>query len=79
VLLFSGISNSPFTGEMSTSGALSMFHLRGALSGEYAVTPNFIVTLPSLAVGWSPPKTGLVDTIKNIVEFDFMAGVAYRM
>ncbi|HEY0193901.1 MAG TPA: tetratricopeptide repeat protein [Kofleriaceae bacterium] len=79
VLLLSNVSDSFFTDMQPTSGALTMFHVRGALSAEYAVTPNFIVTAPSLAFSYSPPKDGLSADIKSITAFDFMVGVSYRM
>ena len=76
-LFFANIDRSPFTGGQMTSGALSMFHLRGAVSADYAITPNVVVTLP-IAFTWSPPKAGLADDIKSITSFDIMIGVGYR-
>jgi hypothetical protein len=78
-LLLSNVSESFFTAMQPTSGALTMFHVRAALSAEYAVTPNFIVTVPSLAFSYSPPKSGLADDIKSLTSFDFLLGVSYRM
>ncbi|HET9625263.1 MAG TPA: tetratricopeptide repeat protein [Kofleriaceae bacterium] len=81
-LLFSGIDvlDGPFTPPgTQADGTLTMFHVRGALSGEYAVTPNFVVILPSLAYSYSPPKDGLIKSITRITAFDFMAGISYRM
>jgi hypothetical protein len=78
-LLIGNISNSLFTDMQPTSGTLAMFHVRVGLSAEYAVTPNFIVTVPSLAFSYSPPKDGLADDIKSITGFDFMLGVSYRL
>lgn len=82
VLFFSGIDapEGPFTPKgTQVNGTLSMFHFRGALSGEYAVSPNFVIILPSLAYSYSPPKDGLIKTITHITAFDFMAGISYRM
>jgi hypothetical protein len=83
VLVFSGIDkvmDGPFTPKgTQVDGALTMFHVRGALSGEYAVSPNFVVILPSLAYSYSPPKDGLIKSITKITAFDFMAGISYRM
>jgi len=76
---FSGISESPFTNNQPTSGALPMFHLRLGVSGDYAVTPNFIVTLVPIAFSYSPPASGLRDDIKSIRALDFMVGAGYRM
>jgi hypothetical protein len=78
-LLLGGVSESDFTGGAPTSGALTMFHLRAGISGEYAVTPNLIVTAPAIAFSYSPPKEGLAADIKSITSFDFMAGIGYRM
>lgn len=79
VLLFNDAGGSKFTGNAPTSGALSMFHVRAALAAEYAVTPNLVVTAPSLAFTYSPPKDGLAGDINSIISFDFMVGVGYRM
>jgi hypothetical protein len=81
-LLFSGIDvlDGPFTPPgTQANGTLTMFHVRGAVSGEYAVTPNFVVILPSIAYSYSPPKDGLTKSITHIAAFDFMAGLSYRM
>ena len=78
-LLLGGVSESDFTGGAPTSGALTMFHVRAGISGEYAVTPNLIVTAPAIAFSYSPPKEGLAADIKSITSFDFMVGIGYRM
>jgi len=78
-LFFAGVSDSPFTGGAPTSGALSMFHLRAALSADYAVTPNFIVTATPVAFSYSPPKEGLDMSITSITSVDFMVGIGFRM
>jgi hypothetical protein len=78
-LLFGNVGNSVFTAGAPTSGALTMFHVRAGISGEYAVTPNIIVTAPSIAFTYSPPKEGLSADIKSITSFDFMVGIGYRM
>jgi hypothetical protein len=78
-LFFAGISESPFTGGGMTTGALSMFHLRGAVSAEYAFTPNVVATLTPVAFTYSPPKAGLAPDIKSITSVDFaMVGIGYR-
>jgi len=79
VLLLGNASGTNFTMGMMTSGALTMFHVRGAASADYAVTPNIVVTVMPVAFSYSPPKTGLNDTIKSITAIDFMAGIGYRM
>jgi hypothetical protein len=78
-LFFGGVSGSDFTGGAPTSGALTMFHVRAGISGEYAITPNLMVTVPSFAFSYSPPKEGLAPDIKSITSFDFMLGIGYRM
>ena len=78
MLIFSGVSESPFTDNAPTSGALTMFHLRVGAAVEYAITPNVIAAL-SPAFSYSPPKEGLRDDIKSITAIDFMAGIGYRM
>jgi tetratricopeptide (TPR) repeat protein len=78
-LFFGNAGESSFTAGNPTSGALTMFHVRAAISGDYAVTPNIIVTAPSLAFSYSPPKDGLGPDIKSITSFDFMVGIGYRM
>lgn len=78
-LFFANIDESPFTGGSTTSGALSMFHIRGGVSAEYAVTPNVVLTLAPVAFTYSPPKEGLTDDIKSITSIDFaMVGIGYR-
>jgi tetratricopeptide (TPR) repeat protein len=78
-LFFNNVSRSVFTGGAPASGALTMFHLRIAVSGDYAVTPNLIVTATPIAFSYSPPKDGLAPDIKSITSFDFMVGIGYRM
>ena len=75
-LLFAGISESPFTGNAMTSGALGMFHLRIAPSADYAITPNLVATVAPIAFTYSPAKEGLSGAITS---FDFMVGIGYRM
>jgi tetratricopeptide (TPR) repeat protein len=78
-LFFANIDESPFTGGNVTSGALSMFHVRGALSADYAITPNVVLTFAPVAFTYSPPKAGLVADIKSITSIDFaMVGIGYR-
>lgn len=78
-LFFANIDESPFTGGAMTSGALSMFHIRGAVSAEYAFTPNLVGTLTPVAFTYSPPKAGLAPDIKSITSIDFaMVGIGYR-
>jgi hypothetical protein len=78
-LFFANVSESQFTDYAPTSGALTMFHLRAALSADYAVTPNIVVTATPIAFTYSPPKTGLTESITAITSIDFMIGIGYRM
>lgn len=84
-LVFSNVSDSVFTANMPTTGALTMFHLRGAVSGEYEIAPNLVVTLTPVALSYSPAKSGLkkrdkVTDVSSITSVDFaMVGIGYRM
>jgi hypothetical protein len=80
VLLFTGVSESPFTANAPVDGgALSMFHVRVGLSADYAITPNVIATIAPIAFSYSPPKNGLDEDITAITALDFMVGLGYRM
>lgn len=82
LLLFSGVSESPFTDFAETTGTLSMPHVRIGVSGDYAITPNVIATLTPFAFSYSPGKEGLRvegEDISAITAIDFMVGVGYRM
>jgi tetratricopeptide repeat protein len=78
-LFFAGVNESPFTNNAPTSGALTMFHFRGAVSADYAVTPNIVITVTPFAFSYSPPKAGLDMSITAITSIDFMAGIGFRM
>lgn len=79
ILMFSGVSGSPFTKGAPTSGSLVMPHVRIGLSADYAITPNLLATATPIAFSYSPPKDGLRDDIKAITAIDFMIGLGYRM
>jgi len=79
ILAFSGVSESPFTNNQPTSGALSMFHFRIGVSADYAVTPNVVLTAAPVTFSYSPAKEGLREDITSITAIDFMLGVGYRM
>jgi len=78
-LFFANVGESPFTGGAPTSGALTMFHFRGAVSADYAVTPNVVITATPFAFSFSPPKAGLDMSISAITSIDFMVGIGFRM
>lgn len=76
-LLFAGIDQSPFTGNAPTTGALTMFHVRAAVSADYAVTPNLVLTAMPGAFTYSPAAAGIVGG-GAIWSYDFMLGIGYR-
>jgi hypothetical protein len=78
-LIFSGVSDSPFTGNQMTTGALSMLEVRVGVSADIAITQNVLVTVAPIAFSYSPAKSGLRDDIKSITRLDFMVGLGYRM
>ena len=78
-MFFANLDGSKFIGGGMATGALTMFHVRGALSGEYAITPNVVVTVAPIGFSYSPPKEGLLPEIKSITSIDFaMVGIGYR-
>jgi len=78
-LFFLGASESPFTDNQETTGALGMAHVRVGISADYAVTPNLVITAAPFAFSYSPPKEGLRSDIESLNEIDFMVGLGYRM
>jgi tetratricopeptide repeat protein len=76
-LVFAGIDQSPFTDGAPTSGALGMFHVRAAVSADYAVTPNLVLTAMPAAFSYSPAAPGIVGG-GSILSYDFMVGIGYR-
>lgn len=78
-LFLANVSESAFTDSAPTTGALTMFHVRGSVAAEYAVMPNLVLTLAPIAVGYSPAKSGLDPMIKGLTSIDFaMVGIGYR-
>jgi hypothetical protein len=77
VLVFAGIDQSPFTNGAPVSGAIGMFHVRAALSADYAVTPNVVLTAMPGAFSYSPAADGIGGG-GSIISFDFMVGIGYR-
>ncbi|HEX8108490.1 MAG TPA: hypothetical protein VF516_12240, partial [Kofleriaceae bacterium] len=76
-LLFGGIDQSPFTNNAPTTGALTMFHARAAVSADYAITPNLVLTAMPGAFTYSPAAQGIVGG-GAIWSYDFMLGIGYR-
>jgi peroxiredoxin len=52
-----------------------MFHLRAAVSADYAVTPNVVLTAMPGAFTFSPAAPGLAGAVWS---YDFMLGVGYH-
>jgi hypothetical protein len=74
-----GLDGNPFTEQGApASGALTTFLVRAALSGDYAVTPNVIVTLTPIAFSYSPAPAGFDTSIGSLTTLSFLAGVGYR-
>jgi hypothetical protein len=76
-LVFAGIDQSPFTDGAPTSGALGMFHIRAAVSADYAVTPNLVLTAMPGSFSYSPAAAGIIGG-GSILSYDFMVGIGYR-
>ena len=78
--IFSGLGNgNPFT-EMGTapSGSLTTLLVRAAVSADFAVTPNVVLTATPLAFGYSPAPKGFLPAISSLTTLSLMVGVAYR-
>jgi tetratricopeptide repeat protein len=76
-LLFGGIDQSQFTNNAPTTGALTMFHLRAAVSADYAITPNVVLTAMPGAFTYSPAAAGIAGG-GAIWSYDFMLGIGFR-
>jgi len=76
-LVFAGIDQSPFTNNAPTSGAIGMFHVRAAVSADYAITPNIVLTAMPGAFSYSPAAEGIGGG-GSIISFDFMVGIGYH-
>jgi hypothetical protein len=82
ILMFGGVSESPFTDFAPTTGTLTMPHVRIGVSADYAITNNVVATIAPFAFSFSPGKDGLRaegEDISSITSIDFMVGVGYRM
>lgn len=81
VQIFSGLekNGNPFTnGGAAATGPLSVFHVRGAVSGDYAVTPNLVLTVTPIAFAYSPAPAGFVSSASSLTTMSFLAGIGYR-
>lgn len=79
--IFTGLQKegNPFTnGGAAATGPLTVFHARAALSGDYAVTPNVVLTVTPFAFAYSPAPEGFLANVSSLTTMSFMAGVGYR-
>jgi hypothetical protein len=81
VLIFSGLKqNDPFTETgAGSSGALSSFAFRGAVSADYAITPNLVAQVTPFGFMFAAAPAGFKKEISSLTSIEFMAGIGYRM
>ncbi|HKE20481.1 MAG TPA: tetratricopeptide repeat protein [Kofleriaceae bacterium] len=80
-LIFSGLTEqgNPFLDETDVAdGAIPMFHVRGALGVEYAITKNIVVEAQPVVFSYSPSRP-LRAEIDKITRFEMLIGAGYRM
>jgi len=69
----------PFTvGGAPATGPLGTFFTRLALSVDYAVTPDVLVTATPLALSYSPAPAGFMSSISSLTTLSVLVGVGYR-
>lgn len=81
VLAVSGLTaeGNPFLDEGELAdGAIGLFHMRGALGAEYAITPNFVINAQPLVYSYSKSDPLRVD-IESISRFEVLVGAGYKM
>ena len=81
MLIFSGltVNGNPFLDSNQTAdGPIPLFHARGALGVEYAVSKNFVVQAQPLVVSISPSPQLRTD-IDSIRRFEMLVGAGLRM
>jgi hypothetical protein len=80
-LIFSGLTEAgnPFL-DMSdfADGPIALFHVRGALGVEYAITNNIVVEAQPVVFSYSPSRP-LREDIDKITRFEVLIGAGYRM
>ena len=80
-LIFSGLTETgnPFL-DMNdfADGPIALFHVRGALGVEYAITNNFLVHAEPVVFSFSPSRP-LREDIESVTRFEMLVGVGYRM
>jgi hypothetical protein len=80
-LIFSGLTETgnPFL-DMNdfADGPIALFHVRGALGVEYAITSNFLIHAEPVVFSFSPSRP-LREDIESVTRFEMLVGVGYRM
>ena len=79
--VFSGLDmmGNPFTENGNpASGGLTTFLARAAVSADYAVTPNIVITAMPIAFTYTPAPAGFLSTIPSLTTLTFMVGVGYQ-
>jgi hypothetical protein len=79
--LFAGLGKmgNPFTeGGTPASGALTTVLARGAVSADYAVTPNVVITATPFAFAYTPAPKGFIPDISSLTTMSFLVGVGYQ-
>jgi hypothetical protein len=80
-LIFTGLTKegNPFL-DMNdfADGAIAMFHVRGALGLEYAISRNFVLHAEPVVFSYSPSRP-LREEIDSITRFEMLVGAGYRM
>lgn len=81
VSVFSGLETmgNPFTaGGVAATGPLSTFLARAALSADFAVTPNVVITAMPIAFAYAPAPSGFQSAISSLTTLSFCVGVGYQ-
>ena len=80
-LIFSGLTveGNPFLDANDfADGPIALFHVRGALGVEYAITNNFVIHAEPVVFSYSPSRP-LREEIESITRFEMLVGAGYRM
>jgi len=80
-LIFSGLTENgnPFLDANDfADGPIPLFHVRGALGVEYAITGNFVIHAEPVVFSYSPSRP-LREDIDSIRRFEMLVGAGYRM
>jgi hypothetical protein len=52
--------------------------VRGAVSADYAVTPNVVITATPFAFAYTPSPAGFMSAISSLTTMSFLVGVGYQ-